>query len=122
MPRVRMILGKAGEIIVESVKAGRRENSGLAHRAAKHPPRTVRAGDIIATPGDHATDRATKPLRQRDRDEIEGSSELGQGPSARCRGIEEARAIEIARKAELAGGRADRDGVVLREDHAATPV
>ena len=80
------------------------------------------ARDRLAFPGEDAADRATQPLRQRDRDEIEGRGQLGEAAAGGDRGVEQPGAIEIARHPELARGRADRDGVLLREDDPAAAI
>ena len=41
-----MIDEKAREIVIERIKPCRREDAGLAHGAAQHPPDANRASDI----------------------------------------------------------------------------
>src|SRR6185437_5345358 len=99
-PRIGVILAEPAEIMVERVESGGGEDARLAQRAAEHAPRPRRARDVALLPGEKAADRAAEPLRQRDRDEIEGRRE---GPERRARGrrgVEEPRAVEIARNAE----------------------
>src|SRR5207253_9026272 len=65
-----------------------------------------------------------RSLRQGDRDEVKMCGELGEGPAGGCGGVEEARAVEIARHAELTGGArlfnaADRKSTRLNSSHVA---
>jgi hypothetical protein len=62
------------------------------------PPnvRRARPAAISATRRPDAADRAPQPLRQGDRDEVEGR-QLGKAAAARDRGVEQARAIEMRR-------------------------
>ena len=62
--RVVVILGQSPGMMIKRIKAGRRQYSGLAHRAAEAKfPTSSGSDEILATRKD-GSDRASKPFRE----------------------------------------------------------
>jgi hypothetical protein len=62
--RVVVILRKSPGMIIKRVKAGRRQYSGLAHRAPEAKFPASRGSDEILATGKDGSDRASKPFRE----------------------------------------------------------
>ena|SRR6266540_3717649 len=102
-----MVLGEPLDVMIEGVQAGGCEDPDLSHRTAGHPAITHCRADDVAGPGENRSPRRAEPLRQGDRDEVEGFGAAGRSMTAGDGGVEQARAVEVRGDAALACGGTD---------------
>ena len=118
----RVVVGEPVDVVLERVDARRGDDPGLAHRAAEEVLLAPGALDQLARAREQRAERAAQALRETERDGVEAGGDLGGVDAERDGGVEQARAVEVDREAELARGRDDVLELVERPDAPARVV
>ena len=112
--RASVVVREPLDVVVERVEAGRRDDPGLAHRAAEEVLLAPRALHQLARAGEQRPERAAEPLREAERHRVEAAGDLGGRDAERGRRVEEPRAVEVDGEPDLARGRDDLVELVER--------
>ncbi len=106
--RPRVVVGQAVDVVVERVDTGRRDDPGLAHRAAEEVLQPTRVAHHLGVAGKDRAERAAEPLREAERDGVEPRSDLGRLDAERDGRVQQPGAVEMKAEVEL-----EREGVQL---------
>ena len=114
--RARVVLGEALDVVVERVEHRRRDDTGLAERAAEQELEVPGLLHLLLGAGEDRAHRAAEPLREADLDGVGEPAVLGGRDAGGDGGVEQARAVEMDGEAELAGGGDRRFELLERPD------
>src|SRR5437879_13090526 len=97
-----MIVGDPVDVVVQRVQRGGGDDPRLAHRASEEVLATSSVRHQLRGTGDQRSERTAEALREAERDGVETASDARRLDSARDRGVDEARTVQMHDEVVLA--------------------
>ncbi len=102
--RVVMVFAQPRDVMLQSVKTGRRQNTGLTHPAAGHFAPALGALDVVRVAAQQGTHRGAQPFREANGEGVAVLRDLFQLAAVqRHHGVEDARAVHVQRQPAARG-------------------